>query len=125
MYNAYADIAKNRLYIELSGFMMDGEVAAAADMCIAEGKKLHKGFDIINDISTFKPATPAGADEIKRAQMALGEMGVGHVIRVVGASSIATMQFNRTQNAAGYVADTTATKADAEKMLENLRAGVR
>ncbi len=120
-YRIYANVPKNRLYLILNGFFTDDEVHTASDLTISEIKKLQPGFAIINDISTFKPATPAGAEDIKRAQVFAKEHGAKRVIRVVGedkvASAIAAMQFARTQQAAGYQAEIVSTVEEAEKLL--------
>lgn len=117
-FDSKADTDKNRLYIRLEGFMSDEEIHAAADLVISESKKLSPGFSTINDIRTFKPATPSGAEEIARAQKFLHERGVGHVIRIVGAKVLASIQFKRTQNDAGYIADHVTTMEEAERTLE-------
>jgi hypothetical protein len=113
-----ADLARNRLYIVLDGFFQDDELTKAADTCISEGAKLKQGFDIINDISNFKPASPKGAEEIKRAGIYVKQNGVRRVIRVVGEAVLAQAQFDRQAKGAGYNADTAATIADAERMLD-------
>ena len=113
-----ADVAKNRLYLVLIGFFQDDEVKVASDKCIAEATKLKAGFDVINDISQFKPASPKGADEIKRAQLFVKQHGVKRVIRIVGDAVITQAQFSRQEKEAGYNADTAATLADAEKILD-------
>lgn len=112
-----ADVSKNRLYIVLGGFFQDEEVRVASDKCITEAGKLSRGFGVVNDISEFKPATPKGAEEIKRAQLFVKENGVGRVIRVVGQASLTQSQFERQSKDAGYQAEVAATVADAEKML--------
>lgn len=118
-----ADVAKNRLYMVLNGFFTDEEIHIAAEKTIEEIKKLKAGFAVINDISTFKPATPNGAEEIKRVQVFTRERGVKRIVRVVGkdkvASAITAMQFSRTQQEAGYAADIVGTMAEAEKLLDN------
>jgi hypothetical protein len=102
----------------LSGFFQDAEMGPIADKCIAETQKLKAGFDVINDISEFKPATPKGADEIKRAQLFVKQFGVRKVIRVVGEAVLTQAQFDRQSKSAGYAADTAPTVAAAEKMLD-------
>ena len=120
-YSIYANVSKNRLYLILHGFFTDDEVRKANERAIAEIKKLRPGFDIINDISDFKPATPVGAEDIKRSQIFANERGAKRIFRVVGkdmvASAIATMQFSRTSHTAGYEADIVATVEEAEKLL--------
>ena len=118
-YNIRADLSKNRLYMSISGFMDDDLVTQVVDKVIAEAKKLKPGFAVINDISTFKPATPKGAEEIKRAQLFVKENGVGRVIRVTGQDGIAAMQFSRiSKTTTGYEADQVTTVEDAEKLLD-------
>ena len=112
-----SDVSKNRLYLVLGGFFQDDEVKQAADKCIAEASKLKAGFGVINDISEFKPSTPKGAEEIKRAQLFVKQNGVGRVIRVVGQASLTQSQFDRQAKDAGYQAEVAATVADAERML--------
>jgi hypothetical protein len=114
----HADIAKNRLYLVLDGFFQDDEIPKAADKCISEASKLKPGFDVINDISNFKPASPKGAEEIKRAQIYVKQNGVRRVIRVVGEAVLAQAQFDRQSKGSGLAADTAATVADAERILD-------
>jgi hypothetical protein len=120
-YNIYANVSKNRLYLILHGFFTDDEVHKSITRTIAEIKKLRPGFDIINDISDFKPATPVGAEDIKQAQLFAKEHGAKRIIRVLGkdkiASTISAMQFSRTSRIAGYEADMVATVEEAEKLL--------
>ncbi len=120
-YSIYANGLKNRLYLTLQGFLTDAELHKAYALTIAEIKKLQPGFDVINDISDFKPATPLGAEDIQRAQVFAKEHGAKRIIRVVGkdkvASVIATMQFSRTSRTAGYEAEIVATVEEAEKLL--------
>jgi hypothetical protein len=113
-----ADVARNRLYLVLIGFFQDDEVKTASDKCIAEASKLKPGFDVINDISQFKPASPKGAEEIKRAQLFIKQHGVKRVIRIVGDAVITQAQFSRQEKEVGYNADTAATLAEAEKILD-------
>ena len=120
-YRINANVLKNRLYVTLQGFFTDDEVHEASERTIAEIKNLRPGFDVINDISKFKPATPAGAEDIKRSQIFAKERGAKRIFRVVGkdmvASAIATIQFSRTSHTAGYEADIVATVEEAEKLL--------
>ncbi len=114
----HADIAKNRLYLVLDGFFQDDEIPKVADKCISEASKLKPGFDVINDISNFKPASPKGAEEIKRAQIFVKQNGVKRVIRVVGEAVLAQAQFDRQSKGSGLTADTATTVADAERILD-------
>ena len=85
-YKVYAKPEKNRLYIHLSGFLTEHESQAAADKVLEEAKKLRKGFTLVNDITAFKPSSQAGAEQIKRAQAGVMQLGVSHVVRIVKTS---------------------------------------
>ena len=113
-----ADVSKNRLYIVLSGFFPDEEMGGVADRVISEASKLKPGFDVINDVSNFKPTSPRGADEIKRGQTFLQQHGLRRLIRVSGDAVLAAAQFDRQAKASGYTADTAVTVAEAERMLD-------
>jgi hypothetical protein len=112
-----ADIGKNRLYVVLQGFIQADEAKEAADLTIAEAKKLRPGFDIINDISTVKATSEQGVMELLRCQVFLKERGVRRVIRVVPEVSVGSLQIARTSKQAGYEADTAASIEEAEAML--------
>jgi hypothetical protein len=112
-----ADIRKNRLYVVLAGFFDDREAKQAADKVIQEIKRLRPGFDIINDISGFRPATQRGVQEMIRAQRFAHAAGVDRVIRIVPFETLGSMQFARTSKRAGYEADTAPSIVEADKML--------
>jgi hypothetical protein len=117
-YKTWADEKKNRLYIVLKGFMPDDMVKTAADEVVAATKRLRPGFAVINDISEMKPATQAGALEIRRAQEFLKERGVARVIRIVKTENTLTgVQFNR-KSSDLYKADTAVSVAEAEGILD-------
>ena len=117
MYDVKIDKPHKRLTITLNGFLNAAETKAAADKVIAAIATLGTGFDVINDVSEFKPATPEAVQEIQRAQAAIKQAGARRVVRVVGANALTAMQFARTSKAVGYAADTAATLAEAEKLL--------
>jgi hypothetical protein len=117
-YEIAADTEKNRLLITMTGCMSDEELKDAADAVIREAEKLRPGFSTINDIRAFKPATEDGAAEIVRAQKFLSDHGVGHVVRVIGERSLASLQLKRTQTGAGYIADHVATMEEAFRILD-------
>ncbi len=114
----HADVAKNRLYMILGGFFQDEEVEKAVDKVMEEVNKLKPGFDVINDISEFKPASPKAAEEIKRGQLFVVQNGMRKTIRIFGESVIAEAQFDRQSKASGYKADTAASIAEAERILD-------
>jgi len=101
----------------LDGFFDDNEAREAADQVIQEIKKLEPGFDVINDISGFRPATQKGAQEMVRAQRFARASGVDRVIRIVPSETIGSIQFARTSRQAGYEADTASSIPEADRML--------
>lgn len=119
MFTVKADVAKNRLYITLVGFFDANEMKACTDQTILETKKLKPGYDVITDISQFKPTGPEAVKEIERGQAHFKATEIGHGIRVVGSSATTSMQFTRTGKSVGYLPDTVSTVAEAEKALDN------
>jgi hypothetical protein len=119
MYTVKVDVAKNRLYITMVGFLKADEMKACTDQVILETKKLKPGYDVITDISQFKPADQEAVKEIERGQAHFKATLIGHGIRVVGKSAVTSMQFSRTGKAVGYIPDAVATVAEAEKLLDS------
>jgi hypothetical protein len=114
-----ANVAKNRLYMALDGFFSDEEAKQTADKGIAEASKLKAGFDIVNDIRGFKPTSPNGAAEIKRALIFCKQQGLRHVIRVVDqAAVIGEVQFSRQSKDVGLAVDTATSVEEADKILD-------
>ncbi len=103
MINIRADLKNNLLLLELSGHLTDHELRHSADFCIAEAKKLRRGYTIINDVSNMRPVSLAGEKEIIRVQSFVVNHGVGKIIRVVKKDEIRE-QFQSTENKAGYTA---------------------
>ena len=114
-----ADPVKNRLTLILAGFFHDTEAVDAADRCIAGISKLKTGFDIIADISNFKPATPVGAEEIKRVQLYSIQHGVKRTVRIVGQAFLAQSQFNRQVNDSKVAMHTAGSIKEAEHILDS------
>ena len=119
MYTARADITKNRLYVKLAGFFDYNEMKASTDKTIQEAKKLKPGFDVINDVSEFKPAGQDMLKEIERAQAFLKQAGVRHAIRVEGKAKLTNVQFSRIGKAVNYVAEIVETIEEAETLLDS------
>ena len=120
MYEIDADVAANRLYIDLNGRMETDEIADAADASVAEAESLRDGFDIINDLSGFKPPSPEAAEPIKRAQGELKEMGVDRVIRVTDeeTNDVVVHAFERRSRDVGYSGESASSVEEAERLLE-------
>lgn len=121
MYEIEADTVSNVLYIDLSGRMDESETSEAADEAVAAAERLRSGFDIVNDISGFKPPSPEAAKPIKRAQGELKELGVDRVVRVADeeTSQAVVNAFERRSKDVGYSGETADSVAEAERLLEN------
>jgi hypothetical protein len=119
MYTIRADTTKNRLYVKFIGFFDYKEMKAATDKTIEEAKKLKPGFDVINDVSDFKPAAQDMLKEIERAQSFLKKAGVRHGVRVEGKAKLSNIQFSRIGKAVDYVAEIVETMEEAEKLLDS------
>ena len=120
MFTIEADIEKNRLYVKLVGFFDYDEMKDSTDKTIVEAKKLKPGFDVINDVSEFKPAAQDLLKEIERAQSFLKKAGVRHGVRVEGKAKLTNIQFNRIGKTVNYIADVVETMEEAEKLLDSL-----
>jgi hypothetical protein len=119
MFTIKADIQKNRLYVKLVGYFDYNEMKASTDKTIEEVKKLKPGYDLINDISEFKPAGQDTLKELERAQAYLKKTGIRHGIRVEGKAKLSSIQFNRIGKTVDYIPDTVETMAEAEKLLDS------
>jgi hypothetical protein len=96
-YEVRVNLAKNRIYIFFRGFMKDEVVKAAVDQIVAGVDRLKPGFDVITDISTFRPAGKQGTEEITRGQDYINRHGVHRIVRVVDAKKnlVSQNQFAR------------------------------
>ena len=118
-YQIEADRTNNRLYLTLQGTLESDQIVAAADEAVSEAEKLREGFDIVNDISRFRPPDPEAAESIKEAQGKLLEMGVERVVRVADdeTSQVVVNAFSRRSQQVGYEAMTAESVAEAERKL--------
>ena len=121
MHIIQVNIEKNRIYMKLSGYLNDEEVKVAAEKFKTEVQRLKPPVDIINDISEFRPATAAGAEVIKEAQMFVAQYGVRHLVRVVKDKVSGLLQFSTTGKQAGLQGQLAESLAEAEKILDEMK----
>jgi hypothetical protein len=119
MHTLRIDAQKNRLYITLSGFFNLEEMKKWAEETMTAAKKLRRGFDVITDISQFKPTTPEGTKEIERVQSFFKMSGVRLGVQVVGENVLAGLQFKRMSILSGYDPTNVDTLTAAEKLVDN------
>lgn len=117
MYTIRTDPGKNRLYVSLVGFFNLEEMKKCVDETIEATKKLKRGYDVVTDITQFKPGSPEVTKEVERVQAHFVAFGVRQGVRIVGASALAGMQFKRTGTQAGYMSTNVATPEEAEEVL--------
>jgi len=118
-YEIVADRSTNRLSLTLLGTLDEEQVAEAAEEAVDEAETLRPGFDIVNDISRFRPPSPEAAEPIKEAQAELLEMGVERVVRVADdeTSQVVVNAFSRRSKQVGYEGMTAESVAEAERKL--------
>ena len=115
-----ADVAKNRMYMDLVGFFSDFEMQQVYNKFAAEVKKLHAGFDVITDISEFKPTTPDGAQKMGETQKLAKDLGLNRVIHIVRTEA-GQVQVARKERELGINSDEATSVAEAEIMLDDAK----
>lgn len=113
------DASKNRLYVTMAGFFSVEDMKKWSDETIAMAKKLKPGFDVLIDISQFKPTSPEGTKEIERVQVFFKSSGVRLGAQVVGENVLSGLQFKRMSVISGFDPANVATLVDAEKLLDS------
>jgi len=113
------DSSKNRLYVTMAGFFSVEDMKKWSDETIAMAKKLKPGYDVVIDISQFKPTTPEGTKEIERVQVFFKSSGVRLGAQVVGENVLSGLQFKRMSITSGYDPTNVETLAEAEKLLDS------
>jgi hypothetical protein len=119
MYKLRIDASKNRLYVTMVGFFSVEEMKKWSNETIATAMKMKRGYDVITDISQFKPTTPEGTKEIERVQVHFKTSGVRLGVQVVGESVLSGLQFKRMSVISGYDPTNVETLAEAEKLLDS------
>lgn len=125
-YEVRIDRAANRLYLTLEGVLDEDTAEDHVKELLAAADELDPGFDMINDISSFKPMTQQATDTIERGKQGLTERGISAVVRVTGESIVGKMQFERVGSGEeGYHVATAETVEDAETLLDSFRENER
>ena len=121
MFDVDTDVRSNRLYIDLSGKLDAETIDEAAKATVEEASRLRDGFDVVTDLSGFRPPSPEAAEPIKRAQGELQEMGVDRVVRVVDGDTnkVVVNAFERRSRDVGYSGETADSVDAAEGLLDD------
>ncbi len=120
MYSVKADVQKNRLYVTLEGFFEYQLMKECTDKTIEETKKLKRGFDVITDLSNFKPVGKQALAEVARGQAFFKQAGIRHGIRVESNSVFTMNQFDRLGKSVDYNPNVVKNVAEAERLLDSL-----
>ncbi|WP_137286921.1 hypothetical protein [Halorussus salinisoli] len=121
MHEIEADLDANRLYVTLGGKFDEEEAAASAEKTIEAAKRLDSGFDVVTDIRELEASPQEAKDHLERSKTFLSAHDVGTVVRVVGDSPLAKMQFDRAGDVE-YTVETTDSVAEAEELLDDVDA---
>lgn len=120
-YEVEVDGVRNRLFLTLDG-MLDGETAGEAmDVMLERAENLDSGFDMVNDISSYKPMSQDATDELERGKQGLSALGMSAVVRVTGDSVVGKMQFERVVSDTSFHVATAETPEQAEEFLDEFR----
>jgi hypothetical protein len=111
--------------IDLSGRIDASEIDDAAEISVEKAEQLRGGFDIITDLSGFRPPSPEAAKPIKRAQKHLKEMGVDRVVRVVydETSQVVVNAFERRSKDVGSRGEQASSLQEAQRILDKEAVG--
>ncbi|MFC1925469.1 hypothetical protein ACFLW2_02095 [Chloroflexota bacterium] len=112
-----ADVARNRLYVIVQGFLTSQENNESVDKILEALRKLRPGFDMITDMATMKVATEEGSEGFGRAHEAIKAMGQKNNILVVK-DPLVRMQIERMSREAGTPAEFASSIEEAERILE-------
>lgn len=121
MFDIETDRRTNRLYVDLEGRLDAETIGEAATETVAAAERLREGFDVITDLTGFRPPSPEAAEPIKRAQAELAEMGMDRVVRVADeeTNTVVVNAFERRSRDIGYSGETADSVAAAERLLED------
>lgn len=112
------DLTKNRLYLTLTGLVLDGELGEGVDRLVRLAQGMRPGLTVLTDLSACRPLSQRGVAEVRRGALALMQRGLRATARVVPQPTVASLQFQRVSGEAGYAAFIATTRLDAERLLD-------
>ena len=115
------DESKNRLYIQFSGFFREAEANEAFEALKNALEGLPPEFDVVTDLSGFKPASPDVAKGFQKAARLVKESGRRYGVRVAGRIVTGLMQFKREIGGVFEEGSTryASTVEEADRILDN------
>ncbi|MCK5149148.1 hypothetical protein KAR48_20505 [bacterium] len=120
MFKLESDTYKNRLIITLEGEIDMVQTKKIFFDLVRMLTRMKPNFDIITDLRNYSSGDPNGGVILKRAIETAREHGVGRIIRVVGSSKNAILQFGKyTDKRKDYAVQYVATMEEAEAILKS------
>jgi len=123
MHKIRTDLTKNRLYVTLYGFSSMDQVNDTIREMKEAVQQLKPSFDVVTDISNYKPALPEIAQAIQWMQVFLKQSGMRRAVRIVSTTTqgprVTSSQFARTSRTVGYEAEIVSSVAEADRLLED------
>ena len=116
------DRAKNRLYIRLSGFLRSENVGPAMTDLEAALRELKPNLDVVTDLTSFVPGSPAAAAALAQGGEMVKAKGRRNGIRITGGLMTGLMQFQRLLKGVFNEENTHYAKSlkEADAMLDSL-----
>jgi hypothetical protein len=121
MHNIRADLEKNRLYLTFSGFSTVEAATVARQEVEAAVRQLKPGFDVVTDLSEYKPAMSEITQTIQQMQVFLKQSGLRRAVRIASPNPLTNIQFARTARVAGLEAEIVSSVVEADALLDQGR----
>ncbi|WP_205525481.1 STAS domain-containing protein [Pyxidicoccus trucidator] len=118
MFEVEARVGKNRLVVRIWGDLDDAEARQIGDAAVRAVDRLRPGLDILSDLSGLTRVPVECAAQLRRIVEAAQARGLRQVVRVVGRSAEAALQFQRISRSIGYEAYLAFSLEEAERMLD-------
>jgi anti-anti-sigma regulatory factor len=113
------DTDSNRLYLILDGFLDELTIIELFDLVKKEYAKLKPSYDVIIDMSSFKPVSSSVAERINEIKTFLEQRGSRTIINVSGKSNKRKSVIKESAITEKNV--TVTSIMDAEELLKNNR----
>jgi hypothetical protein len=118
VFEVEARVGKNRLVVRIWGDVEDAEARRIGDAAVAAIDRLRPGLDMVSDLSGLTAVPPEGLAQLRRIVEAARARGFRRVVRVVGRSTAAALQFERISRAIGHEAHLAFSLEEAERLLD-------
>jgi hypothetical protein len=121
MYNVSCNIAKNRMYFTLAGYMGPEQLTRAVDVLVEAAKIMNAGFDVIADVSELQSPANSRLQGVQRARTGLRRYGLRRLVRVVADPSHVLLSY-RLAMQDGITVVTAYSRQAAESLLDEVDA---